>query len=304
MNWRMKAAIMRYCSILPFGDRLYMLGQKKLGRLKANPLERLPIQVKMADLLQEAGFTLMGACLFEVGTGHIPLVPIGFFLSGARRIITVDLHKRLELELTRKSLEWMVFHRDQVQTMYSPIVTLDLFQERFEVLERFQQTPQRFFEEAGIEYLAPQDAARICLPAESVDVHFSVTVLEHIPLTSLKDILIEGKRILKSNGVAIHFIDLSDHFQHQDHSITKINFLRFSETEWEKLAGNEFAYCNRLRARDSGYENHRVDVDVDSLCLEALKNGFRVDRNFTHFTPAELCSVSLRGIFSPMGDSE
>ena len=55
---------------------------------------------------------------------------------------------------------------------------------------------------------------------------------------------------MKDDGITIHFIDLSDHFQHQDKSITSINFLHYSEKEWERIAGNQFAYCNRLRAGD------------------------------------------------------
>ena len=40
----------------------------------------------------------------------------------------------------------------------------------------------------------------------------------------------------------MHFVDLSNHFQHQDQSITRINFLKFSDLEWNRIAGNEFAY--------------------------------------------------------------
>jgi len=43
---------------------------------------------------------------------------------------------------------------------------------------------------------------------------------------------------------------LSIHFQHQDNSISRINFIRFSDNEWTNIAGNQFAYCNRLRVND------------------------------------------------------
>jgi SAM-dependent methyltransferase len=308
MHWQMKAAIMRLCSRFPLGDRLYMIGQKKLGRLQANPLARLPIQVKMTRWLMEQGILITGSCLFEVGSGNIPLVPIGFFLSGAGRVITVDLHKRIDWGLTRSCLEWIALHRGEVQAMYSEVVDLDLFNERLAVLARRQSTPQRFLEEAGIEYWAPQDAARTSLPAASVDCHFSVTTLEHIPPATLNDIFKEARRILKSNGAAIHFVDLSDHFQHQDRSITQINFLRFSEAEWEKIAYNEFAYCNRLRASDYlrlfaalGYKQLRVEGDIDSESLQALKDGFRVDGQFMPYSSEDLCTCSLRGVFRSDG---
>jgi len=104
MKWKKKAAIMHACSRLPFGDGIYKWGQKRLGRLRADPMKRLPAQVKMAGWLNEQGMDIENCTFFVVGTGHIPLVPIGFFLSGAGRIITMDLHRCIDWGLTRESL--------------------------------------------------------------------------------------------------------------------------------------------------------------------------------------------------------
>jgi len=83
---------------------------------------------------------------------------------------------------------------------------------------------------------------------------------------------------------AIHFIDLSDHFKHQDKSITSINFLRYSDEEWDKIAGNEFVYCNRLRASDylvlfkeAGFDICRHEIQEDEEARKSIRNGFMVD---------------------------
>ena len=98
--------------------------------------------------------------------------------------------------------------------------------------------------------MAPSDAAKTGLPDESVDYHVSNAVFEHIPLNILKDILKEGNRIVKKGGLFIHNIDYSDHFAYDDKNITAINFLRYSDEEWAKTAGNKHAYVNRLRHDD------------------------------------------------------
>ena len=36
MHWKTKAAIMRLCAALPYGDRIYKVGQKRFGRLTVN----------------------------------------------------------------------------------------------------------------------------------------------------------------------------------------------------------------------------------------------------------------------------
>jgi len=77
-----------------------------------------------------------------------------------------------------------------------------------------------FFKMENVQYLAPADAANTNLLDNSIDYHISTNVLEHISYEVIRNIFIEAKRILKDKGVAIHFIDLSDHFQHQDNSIS------------------------------------------------------------------------------------
>ncbi|MHA1360536.1 MAG: class I SAM-dependent methyltransferase [Candidatus Helarchaeota archaeon] len=300
MKWKKKAAIMRACSRLPFGNKIYKWGQKRFGRLRADPMKRLPAQVKMACWLNEQGMGIENCTFFEVGTGHIPLVPIGFFLSGAGRIITVDLHRRIDWGLTRESLEWIALHRYEIESIYKGnIVSEDIFNERFEIIVKEWRTPERFLKKAHIVYLAPLDATNCPLPENSVNCHFSITTLEHIPEAVLRGIFSEARRILKPKGIAIHFVDLSDHFSHQDDTISSINFLKFSESEWNRLAGNEYAYCNRLRASDYfkifsdlRFQVLRKEIEVDFKELHDL-NKITLYKKFRHYEPKVICSNSL-----------
>jgi len=302
MRWQLKAGIMRVFASLPFGGRLYKASQKKFGRLRAAPMDRLPAQAEMARWLADGPMPLEGARFLEVGTGHIPLVPIGFFLSGVAHTITVDTHRRLDLALTRDCLAWIVNHRDEVAELYKDLVSNNLFEERLGLMAKWQDEPIRFLDAAGIEYLSPADAAHTNLPAASLDGHFSTTVLEHIPPNILTDIFTEAGRILKPGGVALHFVDLSDHFQHQDKSITQINFLKFSNSEWNRIAGNEFAYCNRLRSSDylklfqtqQAFQVVRIEESTDQDSLDGLRNGFSIDPCFQPYSHEELSVTSFR----------
>lgn len=169
---------MRGFANLPFGDRLYKWSQKRFGRLRAAPMERLPTQAEMTRWFIERDMTVEGASFFEVGTGHIPLVPIGFFLSGVAQTITVDLHQRIDWGLTRDCLAWMVSHRSEVERLYADLVRGNVFNERFAILTKWRDTPARFLKEAGIEYVVPMDAAHTNLASQSIDCHFSTTVLD------------------------------------------------------------------------------------------------------------------------------
>jgi hypothetical protein len=306
MKWEQKARIQKICSIIPLGDKLYVLIQKNFGTLKVNPMRRIPTQIEMVRWLLDQGFELGNKTFFEVGTGHIPVAPIGFFLSGAGSVITVDIHRRLDWNLTQKTLSWIVENRQEIELLYQPVVDVSVFRQRMELIQEYQLDPRTFFEKANITYHSPTDAARTGLQDGSVDVHFSITTFEHIPQNILHDIMSEARRLLSPSGVAIHFIDPSDHFQHQDRTITAINFLRFSEQEWERIGGNQFSYCNRLRASDFfslfrslSFEVLRTESKVDNESLEAIRQGFPLDKLFEGYEQEDICTTSLRVLLKP-----
>jgi len=301
MKWQTKAKIMRVCAYLPASEDIYRFIQKRFGRLKANPMSRIPAQIEMARWVLDMGKRVDGKTFFEVGTGHNPIVPVGFFLCGADKVVTVDLNRRLDVGILKQSLVWMVENRDDLFSYYDGLVEKVVFNERMVLIDRLKEMPEAFLSEANIIYIAPGDAGNTDLSNFSVDYHISTTVFEHIPRPDIIRILDEAKRILKRDGVAIHFIDLSDHFQHQDSSIIKINFLQFSEQEWMSIAGNEFAYCNRLRISDYAslfeelnFKIIRIESEVDGESLNSIKNDFIVNEVFKPYNLEELCTIRLR----------
>ena len=102
-------------------------------------------------------------------------------------------------------------------------------------------------------------------------------------------------------GLLLHNIDPSDHFSHEDQDIPAVNFLRFSDAEWDKWAGNPFMYHNRLRAseyldlfKSAGVRILRSETAVDDRSLSALQRGFPVDPRFSGMTREDLATRWLR----------
>jgi len=77
---------------------------------------------------------------------------------------------------------------------------------------------------------------------ESVDFIFSNAVLEHISKNEFKLFLRETNRVLTSDGVCVHCVDLMDHLAYA------LNHLRFSEKFWQSgfIRRGGF-YTNRIR---------------------------------------------------------
>ena len=303
MKWRHKALFMRTMAAIG-SETAYRLMQRAFGRLSADPMARIPTQIRMAKRLSANGQSPEGKILFEVGTGNMPVVPIGFFLTGAAKIITVDLNPRLDAKLSSQILLWLHTHRDEVHRLYSGLVPEDVLDERLDIIGATRHDIFAFFKAANIEHKAPFDAAATDLDDDSIDIHYSVKTLEHVPEPDIIRILKEARRLIRPSGVAYHLIDLSDHFSHQDPSISAINFLCFTEQEWLKIAGNKYGYINRLRAsqfdrmfRDLNFDA-TVERTIDERSLAALQSGLPVDTAFAGLESQDICTTFLDVILS------
>jgi ubiquinone/menaquinone biosynthesis C-methylase UbiE len=129
----------------------------------------------------------------------------------------------------------------------------------------------------SVDYRAPCDAAKINLPDRSIDYYTSFHVFEHIPPEVLANILAQGNRIVKDGGLFVHCIDYRDHFAFDDKTISKVNFLRYSDREWSKYM-SRYSYTNRLRHDDflsllskAGHEPVSVEP-VEDEQAEGIRN--------------------------------
>lgn len=302
MNWKLKANIQRVCAALPASETIYYWLQANLGTFRVDP-DPMPDLRHAAEILREIPFPLEGKRVMEIGTGRCLDMPVAFYLAGAESTETVDLHRYLKPELVFGSLRNLLRNRDEVRALFAPFTSGGAVENRIDALSK-TTVFEDFLRVANIRYHAPVDARRTGLAAGTIDLQFSYTVFEHIPGDMLRDILIEASRLLRPDtGVACHHIDLSDHFGQVDKSITKVNFLRFSEREWSKYNGNQFAYHNRLRTRDyekiyreAGHQIlNRVDV-VDEAGLQDLERGLPVDAKFHGLDNEVLATVIMRVI--------
>src|SRR5262249_26083967 len=120
---------------------------------------------------------------------------------------------------------------------------------------------------------------------------------EHIPRPVLQDILKECFRLLTPGGVVCHFIDNSDHWEHGDKSISRVNFLQFSDRAFRLTYLNSLNYQNRLRhseyvslLRACGFEIVKEHRNVDPKALLALDN-LPLSPQFSRFSKQDLATM-------------
>jgi len=302
MNWRYKSLIQRVVARVPAGDTLYYAMQRMFGNLRhVNPLDYFRGAAWMLDWLEASGRPTMGKRFVEVGTGRILALPTALWLCGAESVLTVDLNRYLSEELVAHSNEFVRTHETEVREAFGVHAHRPGFSDRLSRLRCFSGSLADFLNMTNIEYRSPADASQLPVPEHSIDYHVSRTVLEHIPLASLRRILREARRVLAPSGAMLHAIDPSDHFAHDDKTITTVNFLQFNDADWDRLAGNRFMYHNRLRGfefahifEEAGFRIVRKDILINERALALLEDGFAVDERFRGMSPTDLAVESIK----------
>ena len=246
MRWVAKAALQRGLGFLPQGERLNYVFQRHVAH--SLPADESVFRRKFSRALQhlrayeEHGpdTPAAGAVFYEFGAGWELAIPLAYAALGVGRQVLVDIRPSARVELVNENLA--AFER----------LRGELEQENGRELRRLggpvgslAELDQRL----GITYLAPCDARDTGLASESVDFVSSTDTCEHIPGNDLARIFRECHRLLRPGGAFSCRIDLQDHYAYFDRSLSKYNFLRYSDGAW-RLVNSPLHFQNRLRSPD------------------------------------------------------
>ena len=301
MDWRIKGAIQKALGYVPGGGRIHYLLQRRGGGLTDFTRE---CDIKVDDWrlmmghLRTVKARVAGGTLLEMGTGWYPTFPLCLYLSGAGRVYTFDLNPYLKPEMTIDLAERLATH--------VPLIARESGRSEAEVAAQQAAVAESLRGGASItaatggviEYCAPADASKTALPAESVDVVFSNSVLEHVPGEVIEACLAEARRILRPGAVVFHSVNCGDHYAYIDRGIDQLHYLQYSEAAWRKW-NNAFLYQNRLRAIDftemATRAGFTIEVDTSRPNPKRLRQleSIRVDPHFARYSREQLAITSI-----------
>ena len=264
-SWLLKAAAQGAISLLPGRQRLNRLLQEHLTKSLA--LSEAGFEAKLAHCRHHLlsyervhGSGRRPRVALELGTGWYPIVPVGLALAGIEQVITIDVSPLLDSARLERVLE---LYADADLAARLP----DLNETRAKGLIEAARAathagPTEALAAMGVTAILG-DAQHMALPSATVELIVSNNTLEHIPAHTLAEILAAWRYLAAPDAVLDHFIDLSDHYAHFDHSIGEFNYLRFSPATW-RVFNNRLQYQNRLRASDYGRLFERAGFSVVS----------------------------------------
>ena len=265
LGWKRKAAAFRFFDAVPGGHRLHYLTQRYVTRsFPRNLAEHDRWQFEHAATFRAHFNGSLGqARLFEFGAGwdlHSSFVQ---WCYGLNTQIVVDIARLARLDLVNHTIAYLRQHPPPGATR---------------VPQSLLRPPlgESLAAEYGIHYRAPSDARRTQLDGGSIDLVSTTSVLEHVPLEALSAILLECKRLTHAGSVLSHVVDYTDHYAHTDPTITRYNFLRYSDAEWTRYNPG-IHFQNRLRHAEygrlfqrAGFRTLSVRATADPAAATAL----------------------------------
>lgn len=258
MDHRLKSAIQWALSIAPGGMRL----NDRLQRTR-NSLPDWYHEAKI-DKIQELIPGAPPKIAVEIGAGWDLLMALALRYSGCASVHCIDIHPHLDAIRIRQSLERLHARGIGPNVMGEPTGHVSLPK----LVEHLQTTH-------GIRYQAPADARATDYAEHSVDLVYTYHVFEHVPEEAIAAIHRETLRILKPGGMAIHWIDLQDHWAYSGSGQGIHGFLAHGPLAW-KLFNPPIHYQNRLRAPDhirlmgdAGFA--KLDTRIDEATPEQIQ---------------------------------
>ncbi|MEM7569463.1 MAG: class I SAM-dependent methyltransferase [Pseudomonadota bacterium] len=236
MGWRKTVAVGAIKNVIPFKPQIRSLKRQITGYAPnpSNMATTIADCERILSALERQDRSIDGITGLEIGSGWFPTIPLIMRLLGAQKYYLTDINPYLDGVTYAATCRYLLENIEALATRFG----FDPDQAR----EKIAQWTT--IEEAGLTYLCPFNIADV--PDDALDLITSRTVLEHIPPQDLTALHAALKPKLKSAGLAVHVVDESDHFEHADHSISRVHFLTMSSAAWG-FANWAYDYQNRLR---------------------------------------------------------
>ena len=228
INWKIKSLLYRLLNFFKLYKALFFI-QKKITKRSNIDLKEIAFywQYHLNYLKENNSKTIL-----EIGAGKSLAQNIFLSYSFKQKIeqTLIDVSRMIDLDLFNKA-------NDQISKLLG--VNKLPFAKSIDDLKK----------NYNLNYLAPMSLSQIIKNKLQFDACISSTTLEHLSEEDLKKTFLLLKKIIKKEGIISAAIDYSDHYSHTDKNIDNLNFLRFTNDEWNKH-NTPMLFQNRLRHQD------------------------------------------------------
>lgn len=300
MKWQIRYCINAFIGVLPISIQLNLRSLKRKfipNQVRVGELQ-ISQGLRQIHMLKKAGINPLNKNCLEIGTGWSPVIPILFVLAGCKSITLLDSQRLMDENSFKQTIGELQKHIKLIAVSLSQ--TAQSIEEKLNSYLGLGLDLNRMLSEMNLLYKAPYNLAEQGLENDAYDIIFSRAVFEHIPPENLNLIIKRLYDLLKPNGAMCHIIDNSDHWEHKDKSINRVNFLRFSNSIFKLISMmNPLDFQNRLRHSEyiklfkkTGFKIHKDDSEPDQKTLSVLHGAFKIHSDFKGFENKDLAVLT------------
>ena len=165
LPWGVKAFALATLSRVPLGKQTYRILQEVAGSTRLRVDTYYQQRTQGLRSLLDAGYEIEGKDVLEIGTGWHPLVPILYYLLGARRIVTVDTNPWLKPGSLHETLIKTLSIQGKIEEDFSS--NCSGMHERFAAIRSLIASPPTNLEESCQQLLSLDFKARPILSCRS-----------------------------------------------------------------------------------------------------------------------------------------
>lgn len=297
MNWKLRFILSAIYRNMPFHRNIrHYIRKKRRPRWSSGTHGwALHHALKQISMLREAGIHPKDKIVLEIGTGWSPIAPIIYSLAGVKSITTIDIDYCLSEDAFLVALAGIAKNAELVANSMG--VSKDKIEQTLRSLRG--KSMDKALLAMNIEYCPDCNILKNFYPDYKYDIICSRAVLEHIEEKLITNIMDKCRELIADNGTILHIIDNSDHWEHRDKSISRVNFLYHSDFFMSIL--NKFNpqdYQNRLRNyeyieifKKSGFDIILNDPEVHSDTLNSIKYE-RLNKKYKGIKREELAAIT------------
>lgn len=268
-RWVAKALFQTFISRLPFAQEINHGFQLTFGALRNPRHYSIDNTLKMINRLGELGISVKDSTVVEVGTGWSLASALTCSVYAPAKVVTYDIYRHLRQRIYESAAEELV---ERQWGQFGPNLPAKPFD-----TEAIRLNVNDVATSRNIEYRAPHDAGETGLEDGSVDLVYSLAVLEHVPIQIIDGLIAEWSRILKKGGLMYHYIQPGDHSKKKGAS--GVQFLQYSGRTWNTFLNNDLNYQSRVRDSQyreiftrHGFEIIHHEREIDESAVEDLKS--------------------------------
>ena len=199
---------------------------------------------RMLRLQRQHGMVKDGDRIMELGTGWLHWEALTLRLFYDVQAVLFDVWDNRQLgglknyvrqlgPMLNDGFELSASELKRAQSVIGAILKVESFDELYRLLD--------------FEYTVESSGSLAQFQSSSFQLIVSGGVLEHVSRAAIPALVGEMSRLMKPGGWAVHGIDIADHLEHYDRSVSPKLYLTISEPTWRRFFENEVQYINRFQ---------------------------------------------------------